>query len=144
MDSRATTIWVGGLQDGSGTATFESSGTATLPVSWPSRTEAPNGQSSPEEMIAAAHSSCYCMALSAALGKAGSAPQRLETTAVVTFVPGKGITTSALTVRGWVEGMSEEDFVQHAEGAKVGCPVSGALKGNVEITLDAALGETKG
>lgn len=143
MDSKASTIWVGSLADGSGTTTFQSSGAATLPVSWPSRTEAPDGQSSPEEMIAAAHASCYSMQLSHFLAEAGFPPQRLESTADVSFTPGKGITRIALTARAWAEGLPQDEFVKHAEAAKEQCPVSQLFKGNTEITLDAALGETK-
>jgi lipoyl-dependent peroxiredoxin len=139
-DRRATAIWQGGLFDGSGTTTFESSGLATdLPVSWPSRTEDPNGQTSPEELIAAAHAACFSMALSKQLADRDAAPQRLETSATVSFVVGEGITTSALTVRVTAEGLAEEALAEAADAARTGCPVSQALQGNVEITLDASL-----
>jgi osmotically inducible protein OsmC len=134
----ATTNWQGSLFEGSGQVTLESSGIGTYDVSWPARSEEPNGKTSPEELIAAAHSSCFSMALSNALAKAGSPPERLETTAAVTFQPGEGITGIVLTVKGTVPGMSAEDFQEAAEGAKVGCPVSKALAGTT-ITLEASL-----
>lgn len=139
-DRRATAIWEGGLFDGSGTTTFESSGLASdLPVSWPSRTEEPNGQTSPEELLAAAHASCFSMALSKQLADRDAAPQRLETSATVTFEVGKGITRSALTVRVTAEGLSDDALADAAGAAKDGCPVSQALASSVEVTLDAAL-----
>jgi osmotically inducible protein OsmC len=125
--------------EGGGKVTLESSGIGTYDVSWPARTEEPNGKTSPEELIAAAHSSCFSMALSGALAKAGTPPTSLETKADVTFVPGEGITTVHITVVGAVEGMSAEDFKAAAEGAKENCPVSQALKGGPTITLDASL-----
>ncbi len=135
---KATTHWEGSLFEGAGKVTLESSGLGTYDVSWPARTEEPNGKTSPEELIAAAHSSCFSMAFSNGLAKAGSAPTSLETSAEVEFTPGTGITGIKLTVRGVVEGMSNEDFVELAEAAKEGCPVSQALTGTT-ITLDAAL-----
>ena len=134
----ATTHWEGSLTEGAGRVTLESSGLGTFDVSWPSRAEEPNGKTSPEELIAAAHSSCFSMAFSAGLGRAGSPPEALDVSAAVTFQPGEGITGIHLTVRGTVPGMSEEDFVAAAEAAKEGCPVSKALTGTT-ITLDAAL-----
>lgn len=142
VDRKATSIWEGGLKDGAGKTSLDSSGAAgPLDVSWPARSEEPGGKTSPEELIAAAHASCYNMALSGALGRAGHSPERLETSAVVTFSldGGAHIAGVALTVRGTVPGISEEDFVEQADGAKDGCPVSKALAGNVPITLDAAL-----
>ncbi len=130
--------WEGSLLEGAGQVTLASSGIGTYDVSWPARTEEPNGVTSPEELIAAAHSSCYCMAFSAALAKAGTPPTSLDVKADVTFVPGQGITTSHLTVTGVVPGISEEDFQAAAAGAKDGCPVSQALKG-VDITFEASL-----
>jgi osmotically inducible protein OsmC len=135
---KATTHWEGSLFEGAGKVTLESSGLGTYDVSWPARTEEPNGKTSPEELIAAAHSSCFSMAFSNGLAKAGSAPTSLETSAEVEFTPGTGITGIKLTVRGVVEGMSNDDFVELAEAAKEGCPVSQALTGTT-ITLDAAL-----
>ncbi|WP_298332635.1 OsmC family protein [Haloactinopolyspora sp.] len=134
----ATTRWEGSLFEGSGRVTLDSSGLGTYDVSWPARTEEPGGKTSPEELIAAAHSSCFSMAFSNGLAKAGTPPTSLETSADVTFQPGEGITGIKITVRGVVPGMSEEDFVAAAEEAKEGCPVSQALKGTT-ITLDAAL-----
>ena len=135
---KATTQWRGSLLEGSGQVTLESSGLGTYDVTWASRAEDPAGRTSPEELIAAAHSSCFSMAFSNGLAKAGHAPELLETSAEVTFQPGEGITGIVLTVRGTVPGMSEADFLEAAEAAKVGCPVSKALAGTT-ITLDAAL-----
>ena len=134
----AKTHWEGSLTEGAGQVTLESSGIGTYDVSWAARAEEPNGKTSPEELIAAAHSSCFSMALSNMLNKAGSPPQALDTKADVTFQPGEGITGIHLTVVGSVEGMSAEDFAKHAEDAKVNCPVSQALTGTT-ITLDASL-----
>jgi osmotically inducible protein OsmC len=134
----ATTHWEGTLFEGAGKVTLESSGLGTYDVSWPSRAEEANGKTSPEELIAAAHSSCFSMALSNGLAKAGTPPTSLDTTADVELTPGTGITGIKLTVRGVVEGVSNEDFVAAAEAAKAGCPVSQALTGTT-ITLDAAL-----
>jgi osmotically inducible protein OsmC len=136
----AEAVWEGSLMDGSGTITKTGSGALPeLPVTWASRAESPEGRTSPEELIAAAHAACFAMALSHALAEAGSPPERLDTSATITFVPGTGITKAALTVTGRVPGTDEDAFRQAAEGAKDGCPVSGALKGNVELTLDARL-----
>jgi osmotically inducible protein OsmC len=134
----ASTHWEGSLFEGAGKVTLDSSGLGTYDVSWPARTEDANGRTSPEELIAAAHSACFSMAFSNGLAKAGTPPTSLDTAAEVDFVPGTGITQIRLKVRGVVEGMSEEDFVAAAEQAKTGCPVSQALAA-VEITLDAAL-----
>ena len=134
----AKTHWEGSLAEGGGRVNMESSGIGTFDVSWPSRAEEANGKTSPEELIAAAHSSCFSMALSNGLAKAGTPPTALDTSAEVDFVPGTGITEIRLTVRGAVDGMSEEDFVAAAEDAKANCPVSQALTGTT-ITLDAAL-----
>ena len=135
---KASTTWNGGLADGSGKVTLQSSGVGAFDVSWPARSEEPNGKTSPEELIAGAHSSCFSMALSNVLGKAGHPPTRLETSAEVDFQPGKGITQIRLSVRGTVDGVDNDAFVAAAQDAKVNCPVSQALTG-VEITLDAAL-----
>lgn len=134
----ATAQWHGSLFEGSGRVSLDSSGIGTYDVSWPSRAEEPNGQTSPEELIAAAHASCFCMALSNGLAKAGTPPESIEARADVSFVPGTGITTSHLTVRASVPGMSADAFAEAAEAAKAGCPVSQALAG-VDITLDASL-----
>jgi lipoyl-dependent peroxiredoxin len=135
---KASTTWSGGLADGSGKVSLQSSGIGTYDVSWAARSEQPGGKTSPEELIAAAHSSCFAMALSNVLGKQGHVPTTLETSAEVDFAPGKGITQIRLTVRGSVEGVDDATFVAAAEDAKVNCPVSQALAA-VDITLDAAL-----
>ena len=136
----AQVTWQGDQMSGQGTITSVGSGAfAPLDVTWASRAEEPQGRTSPEELIAAAHAACYAMALSNGLAKAGTPPERLETSATVTFVPGTGITKSALTVVGTVPGIDEEAFRAVAEEAKDGCPVSGALEGNVELSLDARL-----
>jgi osmotically inducible protein OsmC len=137
----AQATWQGDLMHGSGEIQEVPSGAfGPLAVSWAARSEDdPGGKTSPEELIAAAHAACFAMALSNGLAKGGHAPERLETSATVTFVPGTGITKSALTVVGAVPGMDEAAFKQAAEEAKNGCPVSGALKNNVELTLDARL-----
>jgi|SRR5690348_2561436 len=137
-DRKATTVWSGTLFEGSGDTTFESSGIGTFPVSWPSRAEEANGKTSPEELIAGAHSACFSMAFSNALAKNETPAEKLEVSAVVTFVPGTGITKSALTVVGTVPGIDDATFAELAAGAKAGCPVSQALAA-VEITLDASL-----
>ena len=136
----AEVTWQGSLIEGSGTIDSTTSGVlAPLPVTWTSRAEDPQGRTSPEDLLAAAHASCFAMALSGALADAGYPPDGLRTSATVTFVPGTGITKSALTVHGRVPNIDEGAFRQAAEGAKVGCPVSQALAGVPEITLDAQL-----
>jgi lipoyl-dependent peroxiredoxin len=142
MKSRATATWNGDLATGSGTTTLHSGVAGPLPVSWPSRTEAPDGRTSPEELIAAAHAACYNMALSNGLATGGHPAARLDTDATATFEKteaGWRLTTMALRVRGDVPGISEEAFEEAAAAAREGCPVSNALAGNVEITLEAAL-----
>jgi lipoyl-dependent peroxiredoxin len=134
----ATTRWDGNLAEGAGRVTLESSGVGTYEVTWASRAEAPEGRTSPEELIAAAHSSCFSMALSAGLSRADTPPEHIRTTAEVTFQPGEGITGIHLVVRATVPGLTAEDFVSAAETAKANCPVSKALTGTT-ITLDAAL-----
>jgi osmotically inducible protein OsmC len=110
-----------------------------LPVTWKARSEEPGGMTSPEELIAAAHATCFSMALSNGLAQEGHAPDQLETSATVTFQPGEGITKIALAVAGRVPGMDEQQFRQAAEQAKENCPVSKALAAVPEITLDASL-----
>ncbi|MBT2508713.1 OsmC family protein [Streptomyces sp. ISL-98] len=134
----AHTVWEGDLFKGKGTVTFDSSGIGSHPVSWPARTEEPNGMTSPEELIAAAQSSCYNMAFSNVLAKAGNPPTRLNTRADVTFQPGEGITGIHLTVEGEVPGMDQDAFAKAAEVGKENCPVSQALTGT-KITLSAKL-----
>ncbi|MGB0099690.1 MAG: OsmC family peroxiredoxin [Nocardioides sp.] len=134
----ASTHWEGTLFEGAGQVTLESSGIGTYDVSWPARAEDSNGKTSPEELIAAAHSSCFSMALSNGLAKAGTPATSLDTSAAVDFVPGTGITEIRLSVKGVVEGISSDDFVAAATAAKEGCPVSQALAGTT-ITVDAEL-----
>ena len=134
----ATTHWEGSLMEGAGKVTLDSSGLGTYDVTWPSRAEDPNGRTSPEELIGAAHSACFSMALSHALAQAGNPAEALDTKADVTFQPGEGITGIVLTVRGTVPGVSADDFTKAAETAKANCPVSKALTGTT-ITLDASL-----
>ena len=140
---QATVIWEGSLASGKGEVSADSSKAFTrLPVTWASRTEAADGLTSPEELIAAAHASCYAMALSAGLGQAHTRPERLEVTAIITFDRVEGnwrIISSALKVRGHVSGLDSTAFQKAAEAAKVGCPVSQALKGNVAVSVDATL-----
>lgn len=139
----ARTAWDGGLQDGSGQVELTTSGAGTFAVSFPKRaSDDGGGVTNPEELIGAAHSACYAMSLAAQLGKVGATPVSMEVTADVTVEihPEKGlsITTVALKARGEVDGIDEAGFLEAAEAAKVGCPVSKALAG-VDITLDAAL-----
>ncbi|MEU6954075.1 OsmC family protein [Streptomyces sp. NPDC045714] len=134
----AHTNWEGNLIEGKGEVTFDSSGIGDYPVSWPARSEQANGKTSPEELIAAAHSSCFSMALSHGLAGAGTPSTRLETKAEVTFQPGTGITGIHLTVVGEVPGLDEDGFLKAAEDAKANCPVSQALTGTT-ITLTASL-----
>lgn len=134
----ANAHWEGSLFDGSGRVSLDSSNLGAFDVTWASRAEDPNGRTSPEELIAAAHASCFNMALSNGLATGGNAPTALDTRAEVTFQPGEGITGIHLTVRGQVAGMSGADFEAAAQDAKVNCPVSQALRAT-PITLDAAL-----
>ena len=134
----AHTVWNGDLMKGSGQTTLDSSGLGTFDVTWKARTEAAEGKTSPEELIAAAHASCYSMAFSNMLAQAGHAPEEVNTKADVTFVPGTGITGSHLTVSARIPGIDEAEFQKIAGEAKTGCPVSGALA-SIDITLDATL-----
>jgi len=137
-DRRADVVWQGDLMSGSGRIGSVTSGALPeLDVSWIARSGEAAGKTSPEELIAAAHASCFSMALSNGLAQGGNPPERLETSATVTFQPGEGITRSALTVRGSVPGMSAEDFQAAAEDAKVNCPVSKALAGT-NVVLESA------
>lgn len=139
-ERRAEVTWQGDLMSGSGTIDRVGSGAfGPLDVTWASRTEEPAGRTSPEELIAAAHASCFSMALAHGLAQAGNPPDSLSTSATVTFVPGTGITRSALEVEGKVPGLDEDAFREAAEQAKDGCPVSQALKGNVELAIEARL-----
>ena len=134
----AHTVWNGDLMTGAGNTTLDSSGLGNFDVTWKARAEAAEGKTSPEELIAAAHSACFSMAFSNALAQAGHTAEEINTKADVTFQPGTGITGSHLTVVARVPGISADDFQRLAEEAKTGCPVSAALTG-IEITLDATL-----
>lgn len=140
---RADATWEGDLTSGQGAVTASTSHVFNdLPVTWGSRTESAGGRTSPEELVAAAHASCFSMALSHGLGEAGTPPQKLEVSASVTFDRVEGgfkVVSSALTVRGRVAGIDEAGFRQAAEAAKDGCPISQALKGNVELSVEATL-----
>ena len=140
---KADTTWDGDLMSGKGVVSASTSKTFTgLPVTWASRTEAPSGRTSPEELVAAAHASCFCMALSHGLSQAGDPPKKLEVEATVTFDrvgAGWGVVSSALKVLGQVPGIDESAFRQAAENAKDGCPISQALKGNVSLSVEASL-----
>jgi osmotically inducible protein OsmC len=137
----ASVTWQGDLMSGAGRIDSVGSGAISgLDVTWASRSEeSEGGRTSPEELIAAAHAACFSMALSNGLAQAGTPPERLQTSATSTFVPGTGITAMKLAVVGRVQGLDQEGFRSAAEGAKENCPVSKALAGNVEITLDARL-----
>ena len=142
MSERSAAVtWNGDLMSGAGTIDEVGSGAfGPLDVTWAARTEeGSGGKTSPEELIAAAHASCFSMALSHALAQGGNAPERLRTSATVTFVPGTGITRIALAVRGAVPGLDADGFREAAEAAKEGCPVSKALASVPEISLDAQL-----
>ena len=136
----ASAHWEGSLMEGAGQVTLESSGVGSFDVNWPARAEAPNGVTSPEELIAAAHSTCFSMALSNGLAKAGTPPTTVDTTAEVTFQPGTGITGIVLKVVGSVPGITAEQFEEAAQDAKTNCPVSQALSA-VPITLEATFAE---
>jgi osmotically inducible protein OsmC len=135
----AHTIWSGDLPSGSGQVTLDSSGLGTYDVTWKARAEQSEGKTSPEELIAAAHSSCFSMAFSLALSEEGKIAERIETKAEVDFQPGSGITAIRLTVDATVPGLSEEDFQRLAQAAKEGCPVSQALAAVKDISLNATL-----
>ena len=134
----AHTVWNGDLMTGAGNTTLDSSGLGNFDVTWKARAEAAEGKTSPEELIAAAHSACFSMAFSNGLAQAGFTAEEINTKADVTFQPGTGITGSHLTLAARVPGISADDFQRLAEEAKTGCPVSAALTG-IEITLDATL-----
>jgi osmotically inducible protein OsmC len=138
LTSEATTLWFGDLKGGSGTTSLDSSDAAEFPVSWKARSEGEAGKTNPEELLGAAHSACYSMALSGALATNGTPPESLQVTAAVTFEPGTGITGSHLLVSAKIAGISDEDFQRIAADAKANCPVSRALAG-IPITLEASL-----
>jgi lipoyl-dependent peroxiredoxin len=138
-ESSATTTWQGSLTKGSGITHPQSGAFEDVEVTWASRTTRAAGKTSPEELLAAAHASCYCMALSNELSEAGHEPEQLEATATVAFVPGEGVKSSHIVVNGRVAGIDQEQFEQAARAAGEGCPISGALKGNIEIAVEATL-----
>jgi osmotically inducible protein OsmC len=141
----ATVTWNGTLAEGSGTVSAGTSALFTdLPVSWASRTEDPAGRTSPEELLAAAHASCFAMALSGALARAGTPPDHMHVSAEVTFDKvgdAWTVTRSALDVVGVVPGLDEAGFDEAAQGARDNCPVSRALAGNVELTVHSTVEE---
>jgi osmotically inducible protein OsmC len=143
-DRRAEATWEGTLTEGGGTLDLVSSGVASsLPITWASRTEEPGGRTSPEELLAAAHASCYAMAFSATLGRGGTPPERLHVTSVVSLNPKEGggveVTDAALTVTGTVPGLDQAGFQAAAEAGEQGCPISNAIRNNVAITVTATL-----
>lgn len=142
MQSRATTVWEGDLINGKGRTSAASGVLRDAALTWKARTEGAAAATTPEELLAAAHASCFCMALSFALAQAGKPPRRLEATCVVTFGPKPGgfeVKSSALEVSGEVPGLSAAEFQQVAEGAKEGCPISAALRNNVQLSVKATL-----
>ena len=139
----ASVVWKGSLTEGAGMITYLSSGAVSrLPVSWASRTSAHQGLTSPEEMLAAAHASCFSMALASRLAKNSTPANQLDVRAEVTFDNASGgwkVTTSKLSVRGDVPGIDAATFQRLADDAKDNCPISQAIKGNVEVALDVSL-----
>ena len=138
-ESSASTTWEGDLAHGAGTTTPQSGAFQPVDVTWASRTRRSQGTTSPEELLAASHASCYCMALSHELAEGGNPPQRLEAMATVEFEPGEGVKSSHITVRGKVEGIDQGRFEAAARAAGEGCPISGALQGNVDVQVEATL-----
>ncbi len=139
-DRTASVVWHGDLLSGSGTIAAAPSGAfGPLDVTWASRAEEPDGRTSPEELIASAWAACFAMALSNGLAKGGTPPERLETSATVSFQPGQGIVKGALAVRGTVPDLDAEAFAAAAEVAKLECPVSKALAGVPDVSVDATL-----
>lgn len=143
MQSKASAVWEGDLIGGKGRASAQSGVFRDAPLTWKARTEGVPGATTPEELLAAAHAACFSMALSNALAQGGKPAQRLETSCVVTFGPKSGggfeVKSSALEVTGTVQGISSDEFQKAAEGAKDGCPISGALKNNVQLSVKATL-----
>ncbi|HEV2785108.1 MAG TPA: OsmC family peroxiredoxin [Solirubrobacteraceae bacterium] len=137
--SSASTVWEGDLEHGSGVTTPQSGAFGEVDVSWGSRTKRAADKTSPEELLAAAHAACYSMQLSHELAEAGTPPDRLEASATVDFEPGEGVLSSKIEVRGTVPGIDQETFAAAAASAGDNCPISGALKGNVQISVEATL-----
>jgi lipoyl-dependent peroxiredoxin len=142
-DRQAHTVWEGSLFEGKGELEFASSGIGRFPVTWASRVERAEGRTSPEELVAAAHASCYAMALSNTLASDGTPPERLHVVATVSLDPKEGggieLTRSALEVTGTVPGLDQAGFQAVAERAEQACPISNALRGNLQITVTATL-----
>jgi osmotically inducible protein OsmC len=138
-ESSASTTWRGSLTKGSGITHPESGAFPDVEVTWASRTARSAGKTSPEELLAAAHASCYCMGLSHELTEGGNEPDQLTATATVAFVPGEGVKSSHIVVHGRVPGVDQSQFEAAAKSAGENCPISGALKGNIEISVDATL-----
>jgi len=144
FNSTAEATWKGDLQGGSGMIEFGTGAFPNVPVTWASRTESSDGKTSPEELVAAAHASCYSMALSHVLATSGHKPEHVHVTATVGFGPKAGgggfeVKSSALEVRGRVPGLDQAAFEKLAQEGEQGCPVSNALRGNIEITVNATL-----
>jgi osmotically inducible protein OsmC len=142
-ERRAHALWEGALAGGKGDLEFASSGIGRYPITWASRVEKADGRTSPEELLAASHAACYAMAFSNTLDQAGTPPERLHVTATVSLDPKEGggvvVTRSALEVTGVVPGLDQDGFQQAADEAEKGCPISNAIRGNVEITVAATL-----
>jgi lipoyl-dependent peroxiredoxin len=138
VTSESTTLWTGTLKEGSGTTRLDSSKVAEFPVNWKARSVGEAGTTNPEELLGAAHSACFSMALANILTTAGHAPESIQTTAAVTFEAGKGVLGSHLLVSARVPGITEAEFEAFAEDAKVNCPISKALTG-IPITIEAEL-----
>ena len=139
-DRTASAVWQGDLFEGSGTVSAVTTGLFTdAGVTWAARTADPGGKTSPEELLAAAHAACFCIALSNELSSRGHPPARLEVQATCTFEPGKGVTTMALDVSAEVPGVDEAGFREGLDAAVESCPVSNALRGNVDIQVDGTL-----
>lgn len=134
--SKSHSTWSGDLPSGTGHTKLVSSGTIDFDIDWKSRSAGGGSAVTPEELLAAAHSSCYAMALSNALGENGTAPTSVAVDAVVTFQPGEGVKSSALTVVATVPGLTADEFAAFANDAKENCPISKALAG-IEITLES-------
>jgi lipoyl-dependent peroxiredoxin len=143
MDSKATATWEGDLVNGRGTASLAGGVLKDAALSWKARTEGAPAHTTPEELLAASHASCFSMAFSHVLTQAGHPPAKLETTCVVTFGPKSGggfeVKSSKLTVKGKAPGIDAAKFRELAEGARNGCPISGVMKNNVEMSVDAQL-----
>jgi osmotically inducible protein OsmC len=142
-DRQARTVWEGPLPTGRGDLEFLSSGIGSYPVTWASRVEKADGRTSPEELLAGAHASCYAMAFSNTLATSGTPPERLHVTATVSLDPKEGggveVTRSALEVTGVVPGLDQDGFQAAADQAELGCPISNAIRNNVQVTVHATL-----